>query len=177
MQGLSDCMINSPEMDQLDHELMVSLLRQALQQGEHPTLKVISGSMSPMIMKNDLVKLSPFNFETLKKGDIITLTQREALTTHRVVSRRNDTVVTKGDRNLTLDEPITKNQIIGKVTKIKSKQFNKTIDLEASKSRWAVDLISFITHIDFAIKRRLRNFAKPVSVIASAVIRRLIKTL
>ncbi len=170
-------MSNLLKTDHLDHDLMVSLLRQALQQGEQPTLKVISGSMSPMIMKNDLVTLSPIDFETLKKGDIITLTQREALTTHRVVSRRNDRVVTKGDRNSSLDEPVTKNQIIGKVTQIKSQQFNKTIDLEASKSQWAVDLISSITYIDFTIKRRLRNFAKPGSVIANAVIRRLIRTL
>ncbi len=170
-------MSNPPDAEIVDHNVLVSLLVQALEQGDRPTLKVISGSMSPMIMENDLVTLRPVDFETLKKGDIITATQREALTTHRVVSRRNDRIVTKGDRNSILDEPLTENQIIGKVTQIKSHQHNKTIDLEASQNQRAVKLISTITYINFAIKAKFRNFAKPVTVIANAVIRRLIRTL
>ena len=36
------------------------------------------------------------------------------LITHRIVSIDGDTIITKGDYNNTEDEPITKNEIIGK---------------------------------------------------------------
>ena len=50
-----------------DHQTVVSLLEKALNQGQNPTLTVISNSMAPLLERGDLVTLSKLNFETLKK--------------------------------------------------------------------------------------------------------------
>ena len=49
------------------------------------------------------------------KGDVITYTSGETYVTHRIVSITDENIVTKGDANNTMDEPITKDNIIGKV--------------------------------------------------------------
>ena len=48
-------------------------------------------------------------------GDIITYKSKNYVVTHRVVKVEENILVTKGDANNISDEPIYKNQVIGKV--------------------------------------------------------------
>ena len=78
--------------------------------------EVVSGSMSPRIEKLDiiLVKLdTEYNV-----NDIISYKSDNAIITHRIVEKKGDTYVTRGDANNTADKPISKDMIIGKVVKI-----------------------------------------------------------
>jgi len=78
---------------------------------------VASGSMEPTLYKNDviLVKLTQ---EDIKKDDIITYKNEGEIITHRVIYTDGRVITVKGDNNNTIDTPITKDVVIGKVTKV-----------------------------------------------------------
>ena len=79
--------------------------------------QVGSNSMSPSITTNDLliVKIT----DDVKENDIITFTSDDMIVTHRLVEVLNDnSYLTKGDANTDYDQPITTDNIIGKVIKV-----------------------------------------------------------
>lgn len=78
--------------------------------------KVNTGSMLPTIQIGDIiiVKLT----DNIQKDDIITYYEDNKFITHRVIEFVEDEVITKGDNNNTQDKPISKNNIIGKVSLI-----------------------------------------------------------
>ena len=78
--------------------------------------QVQTGSMKNAINPGDMI-LVKSNSE-IQLNDIITFKQGEDFVTHRVIEVYSETYVTKGDANNTKDEPITKNQVVGKVVKI-----------------------------------------------------------
>ena len=165
------------QLNPISHDLIVSFLREALHKGEKPALTVVSNSMSPLLEVNDQVILSSVNFETLKKGDIITVTQREALTTHRVVWQDVQFVVTKGDRNLVLDEPTPYNQIIGKVSQIRSNRLSGTLNLEASQNQLKLKSIYRLSQFDFAVKKRFKLIARLTSKFVKRVTLRIMRSM
>ena len=82
---------------------------------DHTYFVVTTGSMSGTIETNDLiiVKIT----KDVKKNDIITFKDKNnTVVTHRVVKIETGKYYCKGDRNNSLDEPINKSDIIGKVT-------------------------------------------------------------
>ena len=72
-----------------------------------------TGSMSPTIEKGDIVvvKLG----EQAKEKDIITYKKDKVFITHRIIEINENSIIAKGDNNNTIDEPIQKEAIIGKV--------------------------------------------------------------
>ena len=79
----------------------------------HSVFQVKTGSMSGTLEVEDIivVKLT----KDVAKNDIITFLQDDAIITHRILEIEDETITTKGDANNTKDEPINKEQIIGKV--------------------------------------------------------------
>lgn len=75
--------------------------------------EIISGSMEDEISINDYVFVKLTN--DVKKEDVISFIDKDVVVTHRVVEINGDELITKGDANNANDEPIKKNQIIGKV--------------------------------------------------------------
>ena len=74
---------------------------------------VLSGSMEPELSVDDLLIVAPA--ETYEVGDVgVFQTQRTAVV-HRIVSINGDEIITRGDANTGDDEPITKENIKGKV--------------------------------------------------------------
>ena len=75
--------------------------------------EVLTGSMRNEINISDIVIVkSQANYQF---GDIITYKSKNYVVTHRVVKVEENILVTKGDANNISDEPIYKNQVIGKV--------------------------------------------------------------
>ena len=75
--------------------------------------EVFTGSMRNEINISDIVIVkSQANYQV---GDIITYKSKNYVVTHRVVKVEENILVTKGDANNISDEPIYKNQVIGKV--------------------------------------------------------------
>lgn len=79
--------------------------------------EVASGSMEPTLSVSDVIVVKVTN-ENIKKKDIVSYFNGNSIITHRVVFIDNDVITLKGDDNNTIDEPINKSQIIGKVTKV-----------------------------------------------------------
>ena len=71
-----------------------------------------TGSMSPTIEKGDIVIIKIG--DEIRENDIITYKKENVLITHRIVNIEGDTIITKGDYNNTNDEPIKKDEVIGK---------------------------------------------------------------
>lgn len=84
----------------------------------YSTFEVISGSMSPSIEKYDiiLVKIK----DEFKVNDVITFKDEGSIITHRVTEIRGDTIITQGDANNTIDRPVKRDKIIGRVVYVLS---------------------------------------------------------
>lgn len=81
---------------------------------------VITDSMSPEINRGDVVFVKQTDFNSLKQGDIVTVTfpDGSGYFTHRIIAIDYDVQVirTKGDANQSRDpQPSVKEQIVGKV--------------------------------------------------------------
>ena len=72
--------------------------------------------MEPAISKNDII-ITKKN-STYEINDIITFSKDKNYITHRIISKNNDTYITKGDANNTADNSIETSSIIGKVIKV-----------------------------------------------------------
>lgn len=78
--------------------------------------EVQTGSMADEINPGDWIIVK--NTNKLKLNDIITYKFGEEYITHRIIEVYNGIYVTKGDANNAKDEPITEEQVVGKVVKI-----------------------------------------------------------
>ena len=73
--------------------------------------EVGSGSMEPTLSINDLIITKEGTYE---KNDIVTYKKGNTYITHRIISINGDEIITKGDSNNTNDDPISKDDIVGK---------------------------------------------------------------
>lgn len=75
--------------------------------------QVKTGSMSGTIEIGDIivVKLTKEVSET----DIITYEKEQMLITHRIIEKQGNSIITKGDANNAADDPITTDEVVGKV--------------------------------------------------------------
>lgn len=82
-----------------------------------PMAAITSGSMWPILKTGDLIFIEGVRGkDEITVGDIIVYSNREnnTLTIHRVIEKRDDTVVTKGDANFSNDAPASYKDVIGK---------------------------------------------------------------
>ena len=71
-----------------------------------------TGSMSPTIEKGDIVIIKIG--DEIRENDIITYKKENVLITHRIAKIDGDTIIARGDYNNTDDEPIKKENVIGR---------------------------------------------------------------
>lgn len=75
--------------------------------------KVVSGSMSPTIEKGDIIIVRVSNdFEV---GDIVSFYKDNTFITHRIIETNKNNLITQGDANNLEDDPVNRDQVIGKV--------------------------------------------------------------
>lgn len=97
-----------------------------LNQGTSLKCRISGNSMAPLLKEGDLVTV--VSAEKVRIGDIIVFGESQLLV-HRLVKFLNsEKVLTKGDKNLTLDAPLAKEKIIGKVIAIHKR--DKTVLIE-----------------------------------------------
>lgn len=116
--------------------------------------QVKTGSMSGTIEVGDIiiVKLT----KDVKEEDIITYEKEQILITHRIIEKQGESIVTKGDANNAADEPITEEEVIGKVEHIfKNVQIWKNVFMTPK-----VYILIIITLILFGITISIGNKKK-----------------
>lgn len=82
----------------------------------YSTFEVQTGSMADTINPGDWIIVK--NTKNVELNDIITYSKKGEFITHRVVETYKDKYITQGDANNSKDDPINKDQIVGKVAKI-----------------------------------------------------------
>lgn len=76
--------------------------------------QIETGSMSKTLEIEDIIIVELGN-DNINKNDIITFRKDNNLVTHRVVKIEDEKIITKGDNNPKNDEPIEKEDVLGKV--------------------------------------------------------------
>lgn len=89
-------------------------------------------SMYPFIKEDDICSFSIYNPSLLKKGDVVLFfLSNGQLVAHRFYKstfmNNEQYFIFKGDTNLTFDEPVKADQILGKLTNIYRKNKSKNI--------------------------------------------------
>ena len=75
-----------------------------------------TGSMSPTMEKGDIVIIKIG--DEIREKDIITYKKENVFITHRIEQINGDSIIAKGDNNNTEDDPIKKDDVIGKAVYI-----------------------------------------------------------
>ncbi len=100
--------------------------------------RVSSGSMKPYLKINDYILVKKIN--DYEVNDVITYQIDDTYITHRIVSIEEDIITTRGDANNKEDDPIRKDNIIGKVV-IKFVTLSFILSLFSSPIMWILILI------------------------------------
>ena len=99
---------------------LVQLLRAVLGKGVPVRFRAKGFSMSPFIKNEDVVTLSPLKDASPSVGDVIALVPQgtDKLCVHRVVGKKGDLWVTKGDNSSEADESVPIESILGFATRV-----------------------------------------------------------
>ena len=82
---------------------------------DNPTLVVISRSMYPLLNRGDLILVKGVTREEIQLGTVIVFRHQGGLAVHRVVRLSGETITTRGDANPEEDDPITYDDVVGRV--------------------------------------------------------------
>lgn len=121
--------------------------------GNYACAVILSGSMEPNLSVNDLViiKKQPDYYI----DDIIVYSNNDALVVHRIVNENNNNVVTMGDANTAIDNPINKKSIKGKVIH-RYPKIGKYISILNNPILILSIIFSYIV-IDILLKKHVRS--------------------
>jgi len=99
---------------------LVDLLRAVLSKGVPVRFQAKGFSMAPFIKNNDVVTISPLQGERAGLGDIIAFVHPETqgLCIHRIVRKKGDLYVTKGDNRSETEESVPIENILGSVARV-----------------------------------------------------------
>jgi len=89
-------------------------------------IMAFGNSMWPVLQEGDVVYLEKVKFDDIKVNDIVCFTNKSKLVTHRVVYKKGNCIIAKGDNNPISDGKIEKNRILGVVYAFKreGRKFN-----------------------------------------------------
>ena len=85
---------------------------------DNPLLTVTSQSMWPVLKRGDLIFIKGTDLEDIKVGSVIVFRHGEGMAVHRVTMIEGQTITTKGDANVGEDNPITSDDVVGRVVSI-----------------------------------------------------------
>ncbi|WP_025028645.1 signal peptidase I [Caldalkalibacillus mannanilyticus] len=128
-------------------EALITLIQKTIQKNGSIDLPSSGFSMYPFIQKNDICTFVECTPSTLKQGDIVLFyCSEKKLTAHRfkeaVTIHNMPIYIFKGDTNLLPDDPVTENQLLGKLVQIKRKQ-KKILMTDLSSRIWSKIIFSF----------------------------------
>lgn len=97
-------------------------------------------SMYPILKPGDQLKVMPIGITEIRVGDIIAFQQKGILVAHRVQEIRLDkeglTLTAKGDSVFEMDEEVSDENYLGKITALKRKGVEQPILSSKKKSIW-----------------------------------------
>ncbi len=98
--------------------------------------------MAPIIRNGDVITVSPLKGTLPRWGDVVAFIQPDTgrLVIHRVVRKRNDAYLIKGDNTLKMDGPVPRDSILGCVTGVERN--GTEISLGLGPERYLIALLT-----------------------------------
>jgi len=127
-------------------------------------VRVTGSSMVPLLNGGEILTIRKVRTSSLRTGDLIFCGMPDSsLLLHRIVGRRvkdgSFVFQTKGDALITLDRPVTENNILGKVCRIeKSLSDGRTREIEMEANIWRA--INYLQAIKSLGKSRLHSLSR-----------------
>jgi signal peptidase I len=137
------------------------LVRESLSSHGFARLRVISNSMTPLLNIDDFVIIEQSSIKEYQRGDIVVFDRKGEFITHRLVRMGEDEWYTKGDRFHFLDEPVSVDDLVGKVIEIESR--DNHVNLKSSKWRSINRFRGWLANIEVGIFQSAKWLRKKIS--------------
>jgi hypothetical protein len=116
-----------PEPSPIPSALLGQMLRQAVEEGTRPWVKISSGSMSPLFYAGDEVQLGAITLAEVRLGAVLVVVDKggAGLLAHRLRRLEQEEqgkpprLWLRGDRVLAYDAPLGWEQVVGQVTAVR----------------------------------------------------------
>jgi signal peptidase len=151
------------------NELECRLFLEVLSSFGEARLKVTGSSMLPTIWPGDVLEVRHQGVAEIQSGDVVLFQRQGQLVAHRVVQRLGgpggNLLITRGDRQSAADPPITKEELLGRVTEILCGNHRKVPRLTFGcwVGAWILSRSDFLTRVSLHLSNRLpsiRRFGK-----------------
>ncbi|MGB1253182.1 MAG: hypothetical protein ACPG8W_21395 [Candidatus Promineifilaceae bacterium] len=120
-----------------NEQMAVKLLRDSLAAGKQARLTILSGSMTPMLRKDEQAIVVACAVDELEEGDIVVISAHPHPYTHRycatITHEGQQYVITRGDRPLIYDPAWETERFIGRVIAIEKAE--RRIDLMSAAGK------------------------------------------
>lgn len=123
---------------------LAGILREVLAKGIRVKFRARGFSMSPFIKDGDVVSVSPLAGGSPGFGDVIVFSRprTEQVIVHRVVGKKGDACLARGDSNFEMDGWVPGKDLLGRVTGIERE--GKRLSLGLGPERF---LLAFLTRL------------------------------
>lgn len=143
-------------------DIITHLISEALNSGKVFQFTVSTLSMLPLIKPGDKIMVRKGPLDALECGDIVVFEKYGELCTHRLLYKKTSDskieLITKGDNSLVIDLPVSKEELLGKVTGIK--RGNKFIDLEGKFWKVVNGTAGTLSYLEWITFSFLSNFKR-----------------
>lgn len=153
----------------IPNEIFFANVMELLGEGQSVTIMVSGRSMSPTFKdKVDKIVISPFNPDNLAAGDVVLFDRGDTICVHRIIERKGDRLVIRGDGNgMKALERVKVSAVMGLVTggtMYGGKKFSSDGTVWKRNTRFVLrffPLIALFHRVEFIVKRY------PLSILAS----------
>lgn len=115
--------------DLIDSALFSELTHALLAGGAGFSFEAKGRSMWPTIQDGDILQVQRTNWAKLRLGDIVLFKTCDGLKAHRIIRRRGESFVTRGDAGIDVDGEIRREQLLGKVVGMERRSSGQLIPL------------------------------------------------
>ena len=142
---------------------LTDLLQAVVSRGSLFTLQAKGFSMFPFIRDGDEVTISPLHGASLRVADVVAFIHPaiKRVFIHRVVGKKGDSYIIKGDNSLEMDGPVPTANILGLVKRLD--RDHKRITLGLGPERFLIALLSrknLLLHLLLPVWRYTRPFTR-----------------
>lgn len=120
-------------------------------------IRVLGTSMAPAILPGDVLSVERAEAAQVSPGEIVVFARPGRMVAHRVVAKRgapDGTLITQGDRLRREDDPVSGNELIGRVTQVERRGARIGVP-SGTGMRWRM-ACRFLRRSDFATSLYLR---------------------
>ena len=97
--------------------------------------QAVGRSMLPTIQDGEIVHVKPVATDRLRIGDIVLLRTGEQFKAHRIIRKRGQRFITRGDAGVDTDGEIRCDQILGRVTAKETTNSRRLVRLDGMRAR------------------------------------------